>query len=497
MGCFPYKKNKLLINVNQDNIQEINIKLQRKMLIQGYDIDPFTKYTKLSEIGKGSYGKVFKVIDNNNNQLRAMKIINKPIHKRYDEEKISKEVNILKMVDHPNIIKVLEFYKNNSNFYIITELLEGGELFNKISNSKYLEEASAAYVMKQIFSAVNYCHKNGIFHRDLKPENILIEESIDNMINIKIIDFGTSEIFKKDKIFHHQIGTSYYISPEVLKNKYNHKCDLWSCGVIMYILLSGSPPFFGKNEDEILKCVQTGKFEFKSRIWKRISDSAKDLITKLLEVDVDKRLSAEEALQHPWLCSLNDSFETQNETFFRSEAPKLSLKKIIKNMTNFTTLKSLQRAVIYFIIHHFSTVDDVREFKNIFIKFDKDKDGKLTRDELIDGFNECKYINISESNLSYIIDNIDIDQNGFIEYEEFLAASCEVKKLLTDQNLRIAFDFFDKDKSGKISVEELRNILELEKSRDKVMIKRLVDDTDLDGDGQISYDEFKQMMMSK
>jgi calcium-dependent protein kinase len=425
-----------------------------------------------------------------------MKIINKPINKKYDEEKLLKEVNILIMVDHPNIIKVLEFYKNGSNFYIITELLTGGELFSKISNSKYLEESSALYVMKQIFSAVNYCHKNGIFHRDLKPENILIEECYDNMYNIKIIDFGTSEIFKKDKTFHHQIGTSYYIAPEVLKNKYNHKCDLWSCGVIMYILLSGSPPFYGKNEEEILQSVEIGKFEFRSRVWKNISDTAKDLIVKLLELDVDKRLSAEQALQHPWVCNLNDSFETQNESFFRSEAPKLSLKKVVNNMTIFSTIKNLQRAAIYYLIHHFSKVDEVREFKNIFIKFDKDKDGKLTRDEFIQGIKECKFINIADSKLDTMVTNIDIDQNGFIEYEEFLAATCDVKSLLTEENLKIAFNFFDKDQSGKITVEELRNILELERSKDKGVMKKLIDDNDLDGDGQISFEEFKKMMMS-
>ena len=496
MGCFPYKKTKtLIIQVSKEQYNSINIKLQRKMLVQGYEKDPFEKYHKVDELGKGSYGKVLKVLDITNNKYRAMKIINKVNSKKYDENKILKEINILSLVDHPNIIKVLEFYKTSSSFYIITELLNGGELFNKISNSKYLEESKACHVMRQIFSAVNYCHKNNIFHRDLKPENILIEECLDNMYNIKIIDFGTSEIFKKDKVFHRQIGTSYYIAPEVLKNKYNHKCDLWSCGVIMYILLSGSPPFYGVNEQEILKSVQTGKFEFRSKIWNKISYSAKDLLCKLLEVNIEKRYSAEQALNHRWMSNFDDSFETQNDSVTKIDPPKINLNKVVDNIKNFGNFKDLQKTCIYFLIHHFTNFNDIREFKKIFLKFDKNSDGKLTKEEIVKGFRDCKFINISEEQIYNLISNIDIDQNGYIEYQEFLTATFEAKNLITEENLKNVFELFDKDSSGKISSEELRLVLDLQ-LKDKQVVNTLINDTDLDGDGEISFDEFKTMMLN-
>ena len=168
------------------------------------------------------------------------------------EKKISKEINILKDLDHPNIMKVFEFFCNKNAIFIINELCTGGELFDKIVEVKHFSENVAADIMIQLFSAVGFCHEQGVIHRDLKPENILIEtqqEKLKEFFHIKIIDFGTCEILQRNKMLKEQIGTSFYIAPEVLNNSYNEKCDLWSCGVILYILLCGAPPFYGTCED--------------------------------------------------------------------------------------------------------------------------------------------------------------------------------------------------------------------------------------------------------
>ena len=188
------------------------------------------------------------------------------------------------------------------NIYIINELCTGRELFDKIIEVKYFSEEFARKLMRQLFSAVEYCHEKGVIHRDLKSENILIESSEEkdrDFFHIKIIDFGTCETLKKNKLTE-QIGTSFYIAPKVLKNGYNEKCDLWSCGIIFYILLCGSLPFNDRNEKEIYAKILEGKFYFKHKILNKISNDAKNLVKKLLEIDPDKRLSAKEALEDDW-----------------------------------------------------------------------------------------------------------------------------------------------------------------------------------------------------
>jgi calcium-dependent protein kinase len=182
----------------------------------------------------------------------------------------------------------------------VLEYCLGGELFDKIIKLKSLSEMRTAKIMQQILSAIVYCHSHNICHRDLKPENLLLEEdSIDS--NIKVIDFGTSKWFKKNERMKEKFGTPYYIAPEVLKKDYNEKCDVWSCGVILYIMLSGYPPFGGKNNEQIMKKVLEGSFNFNKKEWNIISDKAKLLITKMLTYSAEVRISAETALSDIWI----------------------------------------------------------------------------------------------------------------------------------------------------------------------------------------------------
>ena len=213
------------------------------------------------------------------------------------------EVEILKKLVHPNIMQIFEFYEDKKNFYIITEFCEGGELFDKIIEKGTFSENEAAWIMKQLLSAVNYIHSNNIVHRDLKPENILLDTKKENII--KIIDWGTARFFDKSKKMNRINGTPYYIAPEVLAEKYDEKCDIWSCGVIMYIMLCGYPPFNAESDELILEKIKKGKFSFPPEEWDSVSPLAKDLVTKMLEFHPSKRLSANEALTHKWLVSNN------------------------------------------------------------------------------------------------------------------------------------------------------------------------------------------------
>lgn len=226
--------------------------------------------------------------------MRAIKIIDKAYQSKEEQEKLINEVQILRTIDHPNIIKVFEFYQEPQRFYIVTELCQGGELFDYILDQGHLTEAKAAVIMQKITSALMYCHQHNIMHRDLKPENLLLERepSKQQDIQVKVIDFGTSVMFKEDRKIKGKFGTAYYIAPEVLTNRYNEKCDIWSAGVILYILLCGYPPFNGNDDDEIIENVKKGEFSLKGSEWEQISPEAKDLVQKMIVMDPTKRLSA-------------------------------------------------------------------------------------------------------------------------------------------------------------------------------------------------------------
>ena len=425
-----------------------------------------------------------------------MKIIQCKSSTENHSSAINKEINILKDLDHPNILKVYEFYSSEKYIYIINELCTGGELFDKIVDVKYFSESVACNIMRQLLSAVAYCHEKGVIHRDLKPENILIESSEEKdkeFFHIKVIDFGTCEILKKKKLTE-QIGTSFYIAPEVLKNGYNEKCDLWSCGVILYILLCGSPPFYGKNEKEIFKKILDGNFSFRHKIWNKISTEGKNLVLKLLQVNPMKRLSAQEALEDVWFK------KNLNINTLEKEKNSHGYKIFLKNITEFCAEQKLQQATLAFLVHNFAPKEELYELKKIFFAFDKNGDGKLSKEEFVTGLtnnnNNLNTILKGDSSIEGLLKNIDSDNNGYIGFEEFLIASINKEKILTEKNLKLAFDVFDRDKSGKISQNELKYILgEYNVNAKEHLWQKMIQQIDLNQDGQISYEEFHKMMM--
>lgn len=208
---------------------------------------------------------------------------------------------------------------------MVTEFVDGGELFTEIRKLCGLSEQLAANIMRQLLSAIEYCHKRGIVHRDLKPENILIEKTDNkNELNIKVIDFGTATAFEPNSVLRKAIGTICYMAPEVFNMNYNEKCDIWSCGIILYILLSGHPPFEADNDEEVIDAIKEGKFDYQRYAWTQISDDAKDLINHMLVLQVKNRYSAQEAYSHKWI---------QND-LTKPLDPKI-MKDVIEGLTNF------------------------------------------------------------------------------------------------------------------------------------------------------------------
>ncbi len=451
---------------------------------------PLDHYVCDKLLGEGSYGSVYRVKHKDLKVFRAMKKITGSNTKDQSKlNEITNEIELLKSMDHPNIVKIFEFYNTKEGFFLITEFCSGGELFDKIVKIKRFEEGQAAYIMYQLLSAVFYCHNINIIHRDLKPENILIEnEEKDNYLNIKVIDFGTAKLFDKNKAEDKVIGSAYYIAPEVLQGKYNEKCDIWSCGVIMYILLCGRPPFGGE-DDEIIDKIKKGKFDLNSDPWTKISPEAKDIIKQMLDMNTLSRISAQKALTHKWFKKFKMRERVINIGYDK-------LKASIENLKNFKSENKLQQAALAFLVHNCIHLPEVKDLIKIFKNIDTNSDGKITKEELAIALSKMYNVPDPEEEVEEIFRNVDNDNNGFIEYEEYIRASIKKESLLTEDILKFAFKFFDKDGSGSITADEVAAVLFQGKDRE-ISIKLtedLIKEIDQDHNAQISFEEFKDMM---
>ena len=253
-------------------------------------------YTIGKQLGAGAFGEVLECTQKESGSLRAVKVLRKALMDEDEIRMFLNEIKILKDLDHPNILKLYEVYEDQKRYYIVTDICDGGELFDEIQRQGQFTEEMAMMLMKQALICINYCHKKSIVHRDLKPENILLEKNNKEFDQIKIIDFGTSKKLAEGERCHEKLGTPYYIAPEVLKKNYDTKCDIWTCGVITYILLCGNPPFNGANDKEIMTSIARGEVKFSDPVWERVSDDAKDFINYLIRVDPDDRPTAEAAL---------------------------------------------------------------------------------------------------------------------------------------------------------------------------------------------------------
>ena len=440
-------------------------------------------YSIVKDLGHGSYGQVKKVKHKQLNEIRAMKITNKK------SESSKYEIEILRKISHPNITNIFEIFADSKKYYVIMEFLEGGELFEAITSIGSFTEASACKVMKQILSAVYYLHSNHIVHRDLKPENIMLTQKPKNgNYQIKLIDFGTAKIFKPGKKMNKFIGTSYYIAPEVIKERYDEKCDVWSCGVILFILLCGYPPFNGNTNTDIFHAIQNQNPIFGGEEWEDITSEAKDLIKLMLKKNPSERLTADMCLRHKWFKMLDDMEKNKhsNKNFKQIQI------NAIAHMSQFVNENRFKQAVLQFISTQFNIQREEDDLRELFKSMDVSGTGQLTKNEfsqkLIElyGENDGKYL------ASNIFNSLDLDGSGKISYDEFLSAMISSKKVVTEERLEKAFRMFDKDNSGKLSVKEIRNVF----GGSEEQWKKVIDEIDLNNDGEVDFGEFKIMMIN-
>ena len=463
----------------QDNSEAVFI--DYKTFIKGKPYSELNKeYKHGISIGEGGFGKVTTIIHKKTGQLRAMKLIKKSEEFGFDE------VENLMLLNHPNIMKLYEYFYEKDNIYIIMEYIRGDELFNKINEVHKFSEEIAAIIIKSIFQGIAYCHSLGIVHRDLKPENILVPSggvNIDYTL-LKIIDFGASVLKKGEKKFTFRFGTPYYIAPEVLQQSYDEKCDIWSIGVILYLLLTGSVPFDGNNDDEIWKKIITEEINYTSSKFKSLSNESKDLLKKLLIKDPDKRLSASEALEHVWIKKYAPHTKV-NRVFSR---------KIYNNLKNFEEKSQFSAAVVTFITNYMMNDDELKLLKKLFFELDVKGKGVITKEDLFRGMDESFDHKITKEEVDQIFSKIDYDNNGTISFDEFLKAAIDKPKLLTEEKLKAAFALFDINGDGDIEAKELQEVMGENNDIEDNMWAKMIAEVDLDGNGVIDFEEFKEMM---
>ena len=435
-------------------------------------------------VGSGAFATVRKVIHKKTKQPRALKILKKK--KGQDANKMYLEVDILKTLVHPNILSIFEFYEDSKNFYLVTEQCEGGELFDQIVSKGSLTEKEAAEIMHQLVIAINYAHLNNVVHRDLKPENILLDTK--NGSVIKIIDWGNARFFDKTKKMTKASGTPYYIAPEVLTGKYNEKCDIWSLGVVMYILICGYPPFNGDTDDEILEKVLEGTFVFPEEEWGQISDLAKSVISDCFTKNYKKRKSAEELLKHPWF---------EKTLKLKENAADIPVKSLM-NMKKFRADRKLQQAALTYMVNHLLSKEEKNEMIDLFKKFDKDNNGQLSKDEIFEGFKSILGEIEAKTEVERIMKDLDMDKSGYIDYNEFVIAASNRSKLFNKEKLELCFNEFDSDGNGFITRDEIKTMFNgiAETNDGTKVLDSIINQVDENNDGKISLEEFKKMIMN-
>jgi len=445
-------------------------------------------YVVTQELGKGAFGSVSKVAHRKTKVERAMKAI---VKKREGSPAqsgpaIRQEVSMMKMMDHPNVVRMVEYFEDRMNVYLVMELCSGGELFDRLLKAGSYSERVASTTMKQILSAVYFCHAQDIVHRDLKPENFMyLNDSPGSPL--KLIDFGMAKRCVPGQVLATKFGTPYYVAPQVLQAKYDRSCDVWSCGVILYILLAGYPPFNGECDGDILRRVRIGAFDVTEDEWQFISEDAKTLVKSCLVMDPAKRITAEKALHTPWIQKLDSS---------APEKQLLNAADFQKRLRNFQKESHLKKVAMTIVARQ---MDDahMEKMKNTFMALDKNGDGQLSLEEVQDGVKDLGLGEWEAEALAQLLKDADVDGNGSIDYSEFLASTMHRKEMEEESRLWSAFCVFDMDGSGTITVDELEKVLQDPSIRSMSAgadCTALLKEHDLNCDGMIDFEEFLVMM---
>lgn len=440
------------------------------------------KYILGKELGRGEFGITYLCTHKETQEVLACKSISKrKLRTAVDIEDVRREVVIMHhLPPHPHIVGLKGVYEDDNAVHLLMELCEGGELFDRIVARGHYHERAAAGVTRTIVEVVQACHKNGVMHRDLKPENFLFANKRENS-PLKAIDFGLSVFFKPGEKFSEIVGSPYYMAPEVLKRHYGPEVDVWSAGVILYILLCGVPPFWSETEQGVAQAILRGVVDFKREPWPRVSEKAKSLVQQMLEPDPRRRLTAQQVLEHPWL---------QNA----KQAPEVPLGDTVRSrLKQFSAMNKLKKKALR-VIAELLSGEEVDGIRNMFNMMDTNKSGTISYEQFKAGLHKLGS-QLAENEIQQLMEAADIDKNGRLDYGKFAVLTVHLQRMDNDEHLRKAFSRFDLDGNGFIDIDELKQTLSDDLGpEDTGLINDIMNEVDTDKDGQISYEEFASMM---
>lgn len=437
-------------------------------------------YTLGKLLGQGQFGTTYLCVENaTGNEYACKTIAKRKLTMQEDIDDVRREIQIMHhMAGNPNVISIVGSYEDAVSVYVVMELCAGGELFDRIIERGHYTEKKAANLSRVIVSVVDACHSAGVIHRDLKPENFLFVNE-DEESPLVSIDFGLSVFFKPGEKFYDTVGSAYYMAPEVLRKKYDQGCDVWSAGIIIYILLCGVPPFWDETEEGVYEQVLDGELDLESGPWPSISESAKDLIRGMLIRDVTQRMSATEVLNHPWIQA-------------DGVAPDKPLDSaVLSRLKQFSAMNKIKKIAIKVIAESLSE-EEIAGLKEMFKMMDTDGSNQITLEELKEGLEKVN-VNLKDSEMIRLMEAADIDNDGKIDYSEFIGAMLHLNKVQKEDHLFAAFSYFDKDGSGYITTEELHQAC-VKFGLGDIPLDEVMGEIDKDNDGRIDYSEFVDMM---
>jgi len=438
-------------------------------------------YTFRRVLGHGQYGTVREAVKKTGGSVITVAV--KSISKRKLKGELTamkRELEVLCLVDHPNVIKLYETYEDAKYLHLVMELCTGGDLFDHFFLTGCPSESQVASLMRKLLIAVNYLHSISICHRDLKPDNCLFASNSEDA-EVKVIDLGMATQVPDDvDEMKTMVGTPYYLAPEVLSGHYGKECDIWSLGVVMYVLLSGRQPFQGSNLSEIFRRIRQGRFDFDRPEWTLVSREATELISSMLQVCPFNRISLEQALRHPWF-----SLSSTHSSFIPL--------RVLTSLKRYKAPSLLQQQAMMVVLQHLSS-EDISELNEAFLNLDRGKTGFITAEDLEMAMKEAGF-DLASEEIHNVVSQIDYLHLGKIKYSDFLVATLDKRRYLDEEMLDLVFGHFDLDQDGFITMSDLKQaFFKLNTVLSDEEIGGIIGEIDLNSDRQIDFEEFKQMM---
>jgi len=488
---------------------------------------PFKQHYQVGQqIGEpGQFGKAYRCKRRSDKKIFAVKTISKARFYRLDKSAqrrqaflvaMQGEIDIMRRLKHKYIVQMEECYEDKHTLYIVMEECKGGELFDRIRAKQRYSEKDAAPVLRMMLEGLFYMHEyHRVVHCDLKPDNILfVNKSEDSPI--KMIDFGMSKVLPRLRSLRELCGTPYYTAPEIIKGDYAHGCDVWSVGVIMFVMMFGFPPFYvdplkfaGPLEAQaIYKLIEKGfnpKVKSGYGPWfpkkMPVSEEARDLMSKLMEMDTSKRFTAKEALQHPWIRNGGKSSkeikkEAKAKPKDQSDAKEPDneiTKEVGYQFANFATSNQFKHAISTLFRDKFEKMrpQHFENLKKLFRQLDTDNSGTLDYEEFKNGMLKSKDLNLKEDDIKKMFEALDVSKMGQIDFNSLVNAAVHDYLIASDQRLYEAFRDLDDDEDGKIKTDQMKakiKQMDIYGNADKLI--EIIDSVDLDKDGTIDYEEF-------